>query len=141
MTPEGIERLIGYQRSYYAKEWRYNIKAGDIAEVTAAYMDALVELEDDAVIRGYLAHLREWEKMPSIAQIMQTADGIARKEGAAAGRDRYRCATCDLPWNGGTGYGRTDAKVRGQIRCPACNAVLDKPLPPDGWHRADQVAF
>ena len=41
----------------------------------------------------------------------------------------------------GKGFGREEAKRRGQIRCPACYAVLERPLPPEGYHRADGVAF
>lgn len=141
MTSEGIERLVGYQRSYFAKEWRYNIKAGDVAEVMAAYMDALEEFEDEPVLRGYLASLRSWGKMPNIAQIMEAADGAARVMEEKPGRDGWRCRRCNLPWNAGKGYGRQDPKRRGEIRCPECFAVLDHQLPPDGYLRADDVEF
>lgn len=124
MTSEGIEKLVGYQRSYFAKEWRYNIKAGDVAEVMAAYMDALEEFEDEPVLRGYLSSLRSWDKMPNIAQIMEAADGIVYKEQRELTGDGWRCTVCGLPWTGGRGHGREDAKRHGQRRCPNCNAVL-----------------
>lgn len=141
MTSEGIERLVGYQRSYYPREWKYSMKAGELAEVMEAYTDALEEYEDSDVLRGYLKSLRTWDKMPGIAQIMTAADGITYIEQQAPGRDGYRCRRCSLPWNAGRGFGRDERKARGQIRCPACFAVLDRPLPPEGMLRADEVRF
>lgn len=139
MTVEGVEKLISYQRSHYAKEWRYNIKAADIAEITLAYADALEDYEDQQVLRAYLGNLKRWPKMPSIAEIMTAADGIVYKEQRELTGDGWRCTVCGLPWMGGRGYSREDAKRRGQRRCPNCNAVLDGT--PLGFTAAPDLRF
>lgn len=141
MTVEGVEKLISYQRSHYAKEWRYNMKAADVAEVTLAYADALEDYEDQQVLRAYLGNLKRWPKMPSIAEIMTAADGIKRRMEAVGAADGFRCRRCGLPWNRGEGYHRETMPRRGQSRCPECNAILDGELPPEGFVRADNVRF
>lgn len=138
MTDKGVERLVSYQRSFFSSSWKHSMTEDELAEIYMAYAGAFEGFDDELVLGEYMKHARSWKKLPTIAEIFEVVFAAKARKGAAGS---WRCATCDLPWNAGTGYGRTDAKVRGQIRCPACNAVLDKPLPPEGWHRADQVAF
>lgn len=142
MTIEGVEKLISYQRSHYAKEWRYTIKAADLAEITLAYMDALEEYEDMTVLRAYLGGLKGWERMPSIAQIMTAAGGIARREEGAARPDGFACSFCGLPWDGGRGYGREEQRRRGYARCRNCSAQFAPgEMPPAGFIPAPDMVF
>lgn len=142
MTLDGIERLVNYQRAYFPRDWKFTATQNEIDEIKLAYMDALADFDDDVVLQGYLKSLRSWEKMPGIAQIMTAASGVRHVEASKAALDGYRCTVCGLPWNAGHDYGREEPKRRGQIRCPNCNAVLERPLPEvDGFIPADHIEF
>ena len=140
MTPEGIDKLTDYQRAYWPKDWKFTATQNDIDEIKLAYMDALEEYDDAVVLRGYLASLKEWAKMPNIAQIMTAADGIAYKMQPEVTRDGYRCAACDTPWNAGRGYGREEPKRSGQHRCRNCWALLSQ-MQIEGFVPAEDITF
>ena len=138
MTDAGVERLVGYQRAFFSASWKHSMTQDELAEVYMAYASAFDGFDDELVLKVYIEHARKWKKMPTIAEIFELVFAAQDRKRAS---DRYRCTVCDLPWNAGKGYGRDDPKQRGQIRCPNCNAILEKPLPPEGMHRADGVSF
>lgn len=162
MTAEGVEKLVSYQRAYYPRDWKFTTTQNEIDEMRVAYMEALAGYENEEVLMGYLANLKGWEKMPTIAQIMTAADGRQYVMQTAAGRDGFRCQVCRKPWGRGQGEGREEPRRRGEpakvvrwnasegrgdliSRCPNCNARLDRPVPAwvfiDGLELADDVNF
>lgn len=138
MTKSGAERLVGYQRAFYQSAWKHSMTEDELAEVYMAYMSAFDGFDDQQVLEVYIRRVKGWKKMPSVAEILE-AVMIEKDKHRELGR--YKCQACRLPWNNGHGYGREDPKHRGQIRCPECFAILQHPLPPEGFERADSVVF
>lgn len=138
MTKSGVQKLVGYQRAFYQSAWKHAMTEDELAEVYMAYASAFDGFGDQEVLQIYVKRVKGWKKMPSVAEILEA---VMIEHDKHTDHSRYKCAACHLPWNNGHGYGREDPKHRGEIRCPECNAILQKPLPPDGYQRADGVAF
>lgn len=137
MTKGGILKLVSYQRLYFGRAFRLETDGIKEGEISKAYEDALSGYEDEAVLKGYMNALKrgKFERLPTIAAIIAAAGESPSREGGV-----YRCVKCDKPWYNGTEFERLSPKRRGQIRCPECNAVLDKPLF-DGFISADEIPF
>ena len=156
MTEAGVERLVGYQRAFFSASWKHSMTADELAEVYMAYAGAFEGFEDDLVLSTYMKHAKAWKKMPTIAEIFELVFAAQDRKHAVG---RFICYVCHKPWDGGQGFRRNESRTPGEPqkvvkprrrddligRCPACNAVLDKPVPAwvflDGIELADDVAF